>query len=239
MKLPVGFVLCAIVAAGAQDLSFEVASVKPSRNRDADSNVDSTPGRLTATNITVRELIRLAYGVKDYQMERAPRWIDDDRFDIAAKSSLGKTSREELGTQVRGLLTDRFRLAAHRETRQGSIFVLVVQPTGSKLKAHDEGTGSRTRAGCGRLSGVRLTADVIATALSRQLERDVVNRTNLPGKYDFELNWTPDAGACPGAVEGLPSIFGAIEQQMGLRLESVKGPVEVLVIDRVERPTEN
>ena len=213
--------------------------MKPSRDRNADSNLDSTTGRLTATNITVRELIRVAYGVKDYQMERAPHWIDDDRFDIAAKSSVGKTSREELGMQIQGLLTNRFRLTAHRETRQGSIFLLVVDKAGSKLRPHDEGTGSRARTTCGHLSGMRLTADVIATVLSRQLERDVVNRTALAGKYDFELSWTPDAGPCAGSAEGLPSIFGAIEQQMGLKLESAKGPVEVLVIDRVERPTEN
>ena len=89
--------------------------------------------------------------------------------------------------------------------------------------------------------GTRRTADVIATVLSRQFEREVVNRTGLSGKYDFQLDWTPDSGPCPAAGDavGLPSIYGAIQQQLGLKLEAAKGPVELLVIDHVERPSEN
>lgn len=234
-------------ARAQQSQSFEVASIKPSRNNNADSNLDSAPGgRLTATNITVRELIRLAFGVKDFQIERAPGWLESERYDIAAKSAiLEKTSLAEEQSQVRELLADRFRLTTHRETKQTQVYLLVVSKDGPKLTAHNDGTGSGTRKACGHLAGKRLTLDTIATVLSRQFERDVLNRTDLPGKYDFQLDWAPDSGPCPlaadseGSASALPSIFTAIQQQLGLKLESAKGPVEFLVIDRVERPSAN
>jgi uncharacterized protein (TIGR03435 family) len=227
---------------------FEVASIKPSRNPSADSNLDSAPGgRLTATNITVRELIRLAYGVKDYQIEHAPGWLEGERYDIAAKSAAATTrSLDQEQSQIRELLTDRFHLATHRETKPMQVYLLVMARDGPKLTEHNDGTGSGTRRACGHLAGKRLTMDTFAAVLSRQFERDVLNRTGLTGMYDFQLDWTPDSGPCPtppdseaGSVTALPSIFTAIQQQLGLKLESSKGPVEFLVIDHVERPTGN
>jgi uncharacterized protein (TIGR03435 family) len=221
---------------------FEVASIRPSRSANTDSNLDSAPGgRLTATNITIRELIRLAYGVKDYQIEHAPGWIESERYDIAAKAAgTRKTSFEDEQSLIRGLLTDRFQLKTHRETKQAQVYLLVAAKTGPKLTPHNDGSGAKTRKGCGHLAGTRLTMDVIATVLSRQFERDVLNRTGLPGKYDFELDWTPDSGPCPATPDAnLPSIFTAIQQQLGLKLESSKGPVEFLIVDHVERPSEN
>jgi uncharacterized protein (TIGR03435 family) len=231
---------------------IEVASIKPSRSGSADSNLDSTPGgRLTATNITVRYLIRLAYGVEDYQIERAPAWVDRERYDIAVKGAGGKTANmEEERSMVRELLADRFQLTTHRETKQMPVYLLVVGKNGAKLTAHNDGSGTKTRKGCGHLAGTRVTTDVIAAMLSRQFERDVLNRTGLPGKYDFQLDWTPDAGPCPAVdsqggsatpadAAGLPYIQTALQQQLGLRLEAAKGAAGVLVIDRVERPSEN
>ncbi len=231
--------------------TFEVASIKPSRNPAAGENFDSAPGgRTTATNITVRYLIRLAYAIEDYQIQRAPRWVDSELYDIAAKSAGGKRgSMEEERSRLRGLLADRFQLATHSETREMPVYLLVVAKTGPKLTLHNDGSGSGTRGGCGHLAGKRLTLDTIANVLSRHFERAVLNRTGLSGKYDFELDWTPDSGPCPAAPDvpggspadhsALPSILTAIQQQLGLKLESAKGPVETLVIDRVERPSEN
>jgi uncharacterized protein (TIGR03435 family) len=240
-------VLASLIGTRAQSSeTFEVASIRPSRNSSAGSNFDSAPGgRLTATNITVKYLIRLAYDVKDYQIERAPGWVDSEQYDIAAKSASGRnTGLEEEKSMLRDLLANRFQMATHRETKQMQVYLLVVGKNGPKLK---ESNASRTttRKGCGHLAGTRLTMDVIATILSRQFERDVLNRTDFPGKYDFQLDWTPDAGPCPaaegpdGATANLPSIFTAVQQQLGLKLESSKGPVEILVIDHVERPSEN
>jgi uncharacterized protein (TIGR03435 family) len=234
-------VLWGVILASLQAQTFEVASIRPSRDSNAESNLDSGKGgRLTATNITVRELIRLAFGVKDYQIERAPGWIESQGYDIAAKTAGRKNSSyEDEQALVRGLLTDRFQLKTHRETRQSQVYLLVVDKNGPKLKAHNEGSGAKSRKSCGHLEGTRLTMDVISTVLSRQFERDVLNRTGLPGKYDFQLDWTPDSGPCPLAADGLPSIFTALQQQLGLKLESAKGPAEVLVIDHVDRPSEN
>jgi uncharacterized protein (TIGR03435 family) len=235
-------VFASLSSAQAQE-GFEVASIRPSQNRSASSNVDSAPGgRLTATNVTVRELIRLAYNVKDYQIEKAPGWVESDPYDIVAKSaSSQKTSLDEERTKVSQLLADRFQLKIHRETKQMQVYLLVVAKSGPKLTLHTDGSRSKTRKGCGHLAGTRLTMDTIATVLSRQFEQEVLNRTDLPGKYDFQLDWTPDSGSCPGAdgASALPSIFTAIQQQLGLKLESGKGPVELLVIDHVERPSEN
>ena len=235
-------------AAGQPATGFEVASIKPSRSGSIESNLDSAPGgRLTATNITVRELIRLAFGVKDYQIKRAPGWVDSERYDILAKSvNVNKTSYEEEQSQVRELLAERFQLKTHRETKEGQVYLLVVGKDGSKLTRND-GTGARTRKGCGHLEGARLTMDVIATVLSRQFESDVLNRTALPGKYDFQFDWTPETGPCPASSDGpatapavsRPSIFTALQEQLGLKLEASKGPVQILSIDHVERPSQN
>jgi uncharacterized protein (TIGR03435 family) len=228
--------------------TLEVASVKPSHNTTADSNLDSVRGRLTATNITVRELIRLAYGVKDYQIGRAPGWIASQRFDIAAKSVSGNAnSLDDEKSLVRELLSERFQLSTHREAKQMPVYLLVVGKDGPKLTAHND-AGTKARGGCGRLVGRRVTTDAIAAILSRQLDHEVINRTGLSGEYDIQLNFTPDSGPCRVGADsqsvstdpsGLPSIQTAVQEQLGLKLESAKGPVELLIVDRVERPSEN
>jgi len=230
---------------------IEVASVKPSGNPRADSNLDSVRGRLTATNVTLGYLIRFAYGVKDYQIERAPGWVDSALYDIAAKCADCKTAGlEEEKSMVRELLADRFHLTTHREAKPMRVYLLVVGKDGPKLTLHNDGTGAKTRKGCGHLAGTRLTMDVFATVLSRELDTDVLNRTGLAGKYDLQLDWTPDSGPCRAAADspggspaadpsGWPSFNTALPQQLGLKLESAKAPVEILIVDRVERPTGN
>lgn len=243
MRIGIGVLGGMVLAAGAFAQEFEVASIRPNRSGSTESNLDSLPsGRLTATNITVKELIRLAYGVKDYQVERAPDWIETERYDIAAMGPIGSKKLEDEQARVRALLEDRFQLKTHRVTKEGRVFLMVVDKSGSKLKPHNDGTGTRTRKGCGHLGGMRVTVDVIATMFSRMLDRDVLNRTGLAGKYDFELDWTPDTGPCLAADGEAPvreSFFTAVQQQLGLKLEAGRGPVEFLVIDRVERPSAN
>jgi uncharacterized protein (TIGR03435 family) len=219
---------------------IEVASVKPSPNTTADSNLDSARGRLTATNITARELIRLAYGVRDYQIGPVPGWVDSQRFDIAAKSAGGAgNSLEDEKALVRELLADQFQLATHREAKQMPVYLLVLAKDGPKLTAHSD-AAPRLRGGCGRLVGRRVTADGLAAMLSRQLEHDVVNRTGLSGEYDVQLDFTPDSGPCREAGDSaLPSLDAAVQQKLGLKLEASKGAVDMLVVDRVVRPSGN
>jgi uncharacterized protein (TIGR03435 family) len=240
--------LTAICAAFAQQpagetgkQAFEVASIRPNHSSATDSNVDSTPGgRLTVTNESLSALIRLAFGVKDYQISGAPGWIDSERYDIAAKTADGgKMSFEDEKSLLCALLADRFALKSHVETRESTVYVLGLAKNGPKLTAHDDGSGASARTVCGQMTGRRITVGVLATMLSRQLERDVSDQTGLTGKYDFQLNWTPDSGPCQDLSPAEPSLFTALQQQLGLKLESTKGQVETLVIDRVERPSEN
>ena len=245
------FSLLALIAAsltvlwGQPSPAFEVVSVKPNRTGSAESNLDSRGRRMTATNITVRELLRVAFLVRDFQIAQAPAWIDNERYDIDAKAADdAAVHREDLQPEIRQLLAERFHLAVRRETRQLPVYLLVIGKNGPKLTPHNDGAGSGSRKSCGHLAGTRLTADTIATVLSRQFECDVLNRTGLSGKYDFQLDWTPDSGPCPAAdsrTAGLirPSIFAAIQEQLGLKLEKSTGPVEVLVIDRIEKPSAN
>ena len=239
MTIALARIMALACLGGAWAQTLEVASVKPSRSSAADSNIDSVKGRLTATNITVKELIRLAYGVRDYQIGQAPGWVDSERFDIVAKMVSGAShSLQDEKSLVRELLAERFQLATHLELKQMQVFSLVVAKGGPRLTAHNDAV-PKIRGGCGRLVGRRVTADGIATILSRQLDREVLNRAGIAGEYDVQLNFTPDSGPCQADVSGSPSIQTALQEQLGLKLEAAKGPVGVLVIDRVERPSEN
>jgi len=236
----------AICTCAQQSNLIEVASIKPSSNTVAESNMDSSHGRLTATNITVRELIRFAYALRDEQIAQAPRWIDSERLDIDVKTASADSGNlDDERALVRELLADRFRLTTHRDSKEMAIYALVVDKNGPKLKAHSDAV-EKIRGGCGRLVGRRVTADGIASMLSRQLQREVSNQTGLTGEYDFQLGFTPDSGPCRATADDAncsavdaPSIFTAVEQQLGLKLKPSKGPVELLVIDRVQQPSQN
>lgn len=215
---------------------FEVAAIRVNRDPAADPNVNSLPGgRLIVTSQSLRDLLKFAFDLKDFQIEGAPGWADGDRYDIDAKAA---DSRANVRQLVRSLLEDRFGLNVHTETRQLTIYSLRLAKGDLKMTRHDDGVGTKARTTCGHMTGQRVTLDVIAKMLARYLGRDVRDDTGLPGKYDFELIWTPDAGPCANAPEG-PSIFTAVQQQMGLRLESTRGPVQALVVDRLEKPSAN
>jgi len=196
-----GWALASTATMWAQTLKLiEVASVKASRDTAASSNPDSARGRLTAASITIKELIRLAYGVKDYQIVQGPGWMDSARFDIAAKSTGETGAMDDEKALVRELLADRFSLAIHRETRQMQVYLLVVAKDGPKLAVHND-AAPRTRGGCGRLVGRRVSTDAIATMLSRQVEHEVVNRTGVSGEFDVQFDFTPESGPCLAAAD--------------------------------------
>lgn len=148
-------------------------------------------------------------------------------------------------TRLQSLLESRFQLKVHRETREMNAFALVVAKSGPKLKETADGIPSRMARGTGRLNGQAIDMRFLAIWLSRFVERTVIDETGLKGAYDIELVWTPDLhppspGADPPASDrDGPSIFTAFQQQLGLKLESKKGPVEFLVIDRAGRASEN
>ena len=217
---------------------FEVAAIRVNHDPAADPNVNSLPGgRLIVTSQSLRDLLKFAFDLKDFQIEGAPGWADGDRYDIDAKTAAAG-SGQNIRLLVRALLEDRFGLKHHTETRELTIYSLRLAKSGLKMTRHDDGAGTKARTACGHMTGQRVTSEVIAKMLSRYLGRDVHDDTGLPGKYDFELSWTPETGPCRGAPES-PSIFTAVQEQMGLRLESTRGLVEILIIDRAEKPSAN
>ena len=219
-------------------------------------------GRYTATNVTLRALVRSAYGVQhDAQLVGGPSWIDTDRFDIVAKAEGSPSTdvfRDQARLMLRTLLADRFKLVLHRETRELRIYALVVARGDGKLgpqlrpstvaecsartlpntPANNDasaaipcGSGfARTR----HLAARAVVFSVLSTNISNVADRPVADRTGLTGAFDWELQWSAEPTPKPEAPDAL-TLFTALQEQLGLRLESARGPVEVFVIDSVER----
>jgi uncharacterized protein (TIGR03435 family) len=203
------------------------------------------PGRLTGTNVSLKKLIYQSYGVKEYQVS-GPDWIRTELYDITATMPPATPADQAL-RMMQKLLADRFKLAFHRETREIAVYALVIGKSGSKLVEGDLGQGSGgTSSSPGKLVGTRVRMRNLVEALSRQADLPVVDMTGLNGIYSFTLEYAPEsrtAAAKPDeAAEGPtgPSIYTAIQEQLGLKLESRKVPMEMLVIDGVEKiPVEN
>ena len=213
---------------------FEVASIKPSSgDPGSSSGFDTAHGRITARNVTLKRSIMGAYGVGPKQIFGGPDWLDSDRFEIIAKAEQ-PVGDHILMTMLQTLLAERFKLALHREDRPIQAYVLEVSKKGPKLEKGD-GQGAKTNNGRGDIDAVNATMDRFAEILSRQMDLPVVNHTGLEGVFNLKLKWTPESAKAP---EG-PSIYTAIQEQLGLRLRAGKVPVEVLVIDHVEKPSEN
>jgi uncharacterized protein (TIGR03435 family) len=233
--------------------AFEVASIKPADPAANGSSTRTSQGRLTMTNVTLKRCIQIAYRIQEYQVSGGPNWLDTARFDIVAKAAdsdekLPNTVRQErMEAMIRTLLGDRFQLAIHRETKLLPAYTLTVGKNGHKLKEAEPGEGSSTSSGRGKLTAKRVSMADLAIRLSSLMDRPVVDMTGVKGTFDLALEWTPDdaqPAAKPGGNEEVdkasgPSIFTAIQEQLGLRLEAQKAPVEKIVIDRAERPSEN
>lgn len=228
----------------ANTLTFEVASIRPSPP-DAPGGVVRPlgGGGLRMTGATLKNVIAYAYGVREFLISAGPGWVETERFDIEGRmgSSPGETApakeeQRERIERLRSLLADRFQLAFHRETREQPAYVLVTAKGGPKFHESAE-TNGRIRMYRATISGHAVGVGLLALNLSNVLERRVIDKTGLSGKYDFELKWAPEAAPLPDADP--PSLFTALYEQLGLRLESQKAPVELFVIDAVEKPTEN
>lgn len=250
-------------------LTFEVASIKPSDPNAQGGQIQFLPGGgLKMVNIPLREMITFAYDVRNFQVSGGPGWLGTERFDIMARPDRGpaageedfakmsdaqrKTAREQISERLRALLADRFQLTVHAETKEQPIYALVVAKNGAKLQETKE-TGSQQSmmTNRGRSDGHAVPVGMLAQVLSGVLGRPVVDKTGLTAKYDFVLEWTPDMPAdaraqgfgdgitTPAPAPGGPTIFTALQEQLGLRLDSQKGPVQIIVIDRAEKPSEN
>jgi bla regulator protein blaR1 len=236
--------------------AFTVASIRPTAVNDDGFSYRGLPGgELIATGVTLKLLIMEAYGVRAYQVSGGPGWIGSDRWDIQAKPEgvQGRLSSAQHGLMLRALLEDRFQLKVHRETREIPVYALVIGKNGAKLTAPADPAARGGKAAPGAWDLRNTTIPALTAQLSRQLSRTVIDKTGLNDRYDVKLDWTPERGEGGAETLGLPpsldapaptassgpSIFTAIQEQLGLKLESAKGPVEIVVIDRAEKPSAN
>jgi len=227
------------IAQPAAAPQFEVASIKPSAEPPGSSGITTKKGRLTAQNVTLKRCIRGAYGVPEIQILGGPPWIGDDRYFIEATAA-GPVGDPELSVMLQALLAERFKLALHRETRALPGYALLVGK-GLKAKRSDPDSESRTNYSQKSIQAERCTMAQLAQKLSDALHTPVADLTAISGAFDFTLEWTPDdmKAALGGNAPFGPSIFAALQEQLGLRLESRKVPTGVVVIDHAERPSEN
>jgi uncharacterized protein (TIGR03435 family) len=246
MRLPVAAAwLLVAVAAAAQDArpAFEVASIKPNDSNSGVSNGGRLTGdRFTATNVTVVQMLRNAYGIQEFQIQGGPGWVGIDRFDITANLPPGSRS-DEWPVMLQHLLADRFRLQLHREQRPTDVLALVVARNGFKLMPLDSSRCAPPNPSCGfsatptQIVARGQSMDQLAARLSRSIGQTVVNETGVSGIFDFKVEWTQDEQFRAPGASASPAIFTALTEQLGLRLQGARAPVEVLVIDAIERPT--
>jgi uncharacterized protein (TIGR03435 family) len=241
-------------AAGAKAIAsetppaFDVATIKPAApSSDGHTHINYPPGgRFSAFNITLRALMQWAYGMPESQILDAPSWLSSDRFDIEAKTDADTDSRlrgtasdqerELKRRMVQALLAERCGLKLHPESRILPAYDLILAKGGSRLQP-SQFSGKSTSVGDAHFNGQGLTTTLIAEQLSKIAGRIVVDKTNLPDRYDLKLQWTPDNA--PITDNSAPSLFTAIQEQLGLKLESAKEPIPVLVIDHIEQPSAN
>jgi uncharacterized protein (TIGR03435 family) len=230
----------------ASSPAFEVASVKShkpevgeGRNRES---IDSGPGTLTIRNASLSSCIQWAYLIRNYQIS-GPAWLIDEKYDISAKAA-GPARMNELRRMLQTLLTDRFHLQFHRETKELPIYSLIAAKSGPKLHKAEPGGNTSMQGENGSFVFHGTSMPQLAEDLSTlsQVDRPVLDRTGIPGVFDFNLKFGESNDEMKRAliVGDGASIFTLVQEQLGLKLEAQKGPVEMLVIDHVERvPTEN
>jgi uncharacterized protein (TIGR03435 family) len=257
-------VIAVFAALATAQKSFDVISVKPNDSRDGPSDLRVSPQRYSWTNASLRQLIQVAYDVRPYQLVALPAWADSADFDVAATTGV-PASPQQMNVMLQNLLADRFDLAVHREQRDLPAYALVVARRDGKLgpaihpstkncesaagrrldsaAAQAEYLGCNPQMGLTRLKLGGYSMSFLTGGLKRILEKPVVDKTGLTGTFDMELMWTPDPTMLPAGVpappnvpSGGPSIFTALEEQLGLKLISDRASVDVLIIDHLSKP---
>ena len=219
---------------------FEVVSVRIHTAAETEASTTVFPGgRMVAINLNARKMLRNAFNVEDYQISEAPRWVDTLNYDIEAKMPSGIViTREDIPELLLSLLEKRFQLQYHRQTAEMTEYALEVDKGGLKIKPDtgpDESfSNTNSRSGIVNLKARKIPMDDLAYSLRRELGRPVADKTQVAGDFDFDLTWS-NADAVDGPA---PSLFTAL-QKLGLRLVSAKGPVEMIVIDRMEKASDN
>jgi uncharacterized protein (TIGR03435 family) len=243
--------------ATAASKTFEVATVKLNATGNPGWRL-GPPGRgsVSIDNLELKKIIASSFRIQD-SMVFGPSWLDTTRYDIVGKGPDPKASNPEVWEMMRSLLADRFKLKYHVESRELPVWALVVAKGGPKLKNAEDGRcAAAIKAGqtCGDIEFLRFGVGIynmpigaLIGGLGRRLQdRPIVDKTGLTGKYDTAITWMPD-GVKPEDLAGVPkeqlpediSMFAALEKQAGLKLEAQKSPVQVVVVDSIEKPSEN
>ncbi|WP_263357795.1 TIGR03435 family protein [Acidicapsa ligni] len=241
--------------------SFDVASIRENKNNDGRWKMEFTQDGLTAMGVSLRYVVKEAYGVyDDKRWLGGPEWMDSVKFNIEAKfdgTEYNKLTLDQRRAMLQALLADRFKLVVHHEMKEFPLYALVVTKNGPTL--HERKAGELGHYGVADMSclykrsgrdnfeveGCSMAdlASSLTTGFAHDLGRTVIDKTGLTGRYDFALRWATESASVstePVAPEGAgPSIFKALPEQLGLRLEPTKGPLDVIVIDRAEMPSEN
>jgi bla regulator protein BlaR1 len=231
--------------------AFEVASVKLNKSGTRGGRINTEAGRLTITNIPLVTCILAAYELQRYQFSGEPGWVGTERYDIVAKADT-PVGDHQLMLMLQGLLAERFKLASHHATKELPGYALVVGKNGPKLHEVEVAGKGWVRNNPGGMTGQEVSMRELALSLSARLGLPVVDLTGIKGVYELKLEWTPDASQSKNLAEAKdnplveftgdpngPSIFTALQEQMGLKLEPRKVPTETVVVDHIERPSEN
>jgi uncharacterized protein (TIGR03435 family) len=246
--------------------SFEVTSIRPSRPEDLRQAVFFQPGRFIARAATIKLLIAVAYNVHPFQISGGPSWVNSKRYNILAKQSdaiaeqlrrLSPDKRSEMqAILLQSLLVGRFDLTVSHKSKELPVYTLVVATNGPKLSQSTSADKNMDiQVGQSELTAKSLSMATFTVVLANQLDRTVLDQTGLAGTYDFEVQWArsqtisgmpsdqrgsaPETEAVPPVDSSGPSFFTAIQEQLGLKLQSTKAPVDTIVIKHVESPSEN
>jgi uncharacterized protein (TIGR03435 family) len=245
-------VLLSLMASAAFG-QFEAVSIRPSSPDARGGGFNISPGRLNGKNVNLKDLIRFAYDVHDYQLSGGLSWMENEHYEVLANFPAGTTNPQR-AEMMQKMLADRFALVIHREPKDVAGYALTVGKNGAKLHPPEDPqtgmmlgrsptTGQRT------LHGTSATMESMAGILADLLGKPVHDDTALAGKFDFNMEWTPDpvsevnlrkgATEAPPGDQAGPTIFTALQEQLGLKLETKKLPVDAIVIDRAGKPSAN
>jgi uncharacterized protein (TIGR03435 family) len=239
--LLVGVMLAALTygAVAQTPPAFEVASVKRS-SITAGSWIRFLPGGRLSAGSWVKQLIQTAYGVEDYQVVGGPDWLKTDWYEIEATATSHDAGKKEMTLMLKSLLDDRFKLRLHEERRDLPVYDLVVEKSGHKLRALKDGEPPPCRPIPSAICGLTTTTD-LATWLKYIVGRPVLDKTGVTGRFELLLDFDINSirGQAPPPDSNKPSVFEALREQFGLRLEPGKAQTPVLVVESIQRPTEN
>ena len=235
---------------------FDVVVIKPATSGGWGVHMEMHDGTLQITNLPLKSVITSAYGVREDLITGLPSWAQAVRYDITAKMDpedaplMNTMTRVQRRALIAALLQDRFKLKIHTETRLRPVYELVLLGNTPRFPEHAERHGAANdaqtpsgidsvRAGAGEFTATGVRLPILTSFLEENLETSIIDKTGLRATYDFKLRWSPEMGGTSSGEEDAPSLFTALQDQLGLKLRPAKGQVETLVVDQIDQPSAN